>query len=289
MKLFRPSEGPAWLPRFGDSILSGFKSVMSAPFRPWRVAAADLPTASDYEGGIVWNTDDKRIGYSDGTAWRELAPAGDDAAYALRADNLSDLASAAAARTNLGLGTAATQNVGTTGATLPLLSTANAWTTDQSFSGLVKANGGGIAFPATQVASADPNTLDDYEEGSWTPALAFGGASTGVTYNTQAGRYTKVGRLVFIDVRILLTSKGSATGVASITGLPFIAAALPAATMTIAGTNFASTVTNPVCLGQPAATTLGLVNFAAGALSNVTDASFNNNTLIVVGGAYSVT
>jgi hypothetical protein len=53
----------------------------------------------------------------------------------------------------------------------------------------------GISFPATQSACADVNTLDDYEEGTWTPS--YSAAFTG-TYaaNGQVGRYTKVGRLV---------------------------------------------------------------------------------------------
>ena len=78
-----------------------------------------------------------------------------------------------------------------------------------------------IAFPATQVASAGANTLDDYEEGSWTPVIAFGGASVGVTYSVQAGFYTKIGNRVCVTGRILLTSKGSSVGAAVITGLPF--------------------------------------------------------------------
>ena len=65
------------------------------------------------------------------------------------------------------------------------------------------------------------NTLDDYEEGNWTPVLKFGGGTTGITYNTQIGRYTKIGRQVFINATIYLSSKGSSTGVAQITGLPF--------------------------------------------------------------------
>ena len=80
----------------------------------------------------------------------------------------------------------------------------------------------GITFPATQVASADVNTLDDYEEGTWTPELAFNGSSTGITYDSGArGFYTKIGNVVNVFVRMVLTSKGVQTGVATITGLPF--------------------------------------------------------------------
>jgi hypothetical protein len=58
-------------------------------------------------------------------------------------------------------------------------------------------NGGtGINFPATQSASGNPNALDDYEEGTWTPTVT--GGYTGITYNTQNGYYTKIGRLVNI-------------------------------------------------------------------------------------------
>jgi hypothetical protein len=79
----------------------------------------------------------------------------------------------------------------------------------------------GITFPATQVASADANTLDDYEEGTWTPTVAFGGNSVSQTYNTQTGNYTKIGRQVFVQCFVNMSDKGSSTGDATITGLPF--------------------------------------------------------------------
>lgn len=63
--------------------------------------------------------------------------------------------------------------------------------------------------------------LNDYEEGTWTPAVAFGGASVGVTYAARQGRYTKVGRAVTVSFYILLSSKGSSAGNLSVTGLPF--------------------------------------------------------------------
>jgi hypothetical protein len=81
--------------------------------------------------------------------------------------------------------------------------------------------GGQIAFPASQSASAGANTLDDYEEGVWTPVITFGAASVGITYTAQTGFYTKVGRTVTVSCYILLSNKGSSTGSAQITGLPF--------------------------------------------------------------------
>jgi len=86
------------------------------------------------------------------------------------------------------------------------------------------ASAGQIVFPATQNASSDVNTLDDYEEGTWTPTVAFGGAAVGVTYGAQTGNYVKIGRWVFISFYLSLTSNGSSTGALTITGLPFASA-----------------------------------------------------------------
>jgi len=67
-------------------------------------------------------------------------------------------------------------------------------------------SGAGITFPATQSASTDANTLDDYEEGTFTPT-AYGAASAGTTtYTTQAGTYTKIGRQVTITFAINYTA-----------------------------------------------------------------------------------
>lgn len=61
------------------------------------------------------------------------------------------------------------------------------------------------------------------EEGTWTPGISFGGGSTGVTYDVHEGEYVKVGKLVTANFVMMLTSKGSSTGEASVTGLPFAA------------------------------------------------------------------
>lgn len=89
-------------------------------------------------------------------------------------------------------------------------------------------SGKGIDFSATSSGSGTMNSelLADYEEGAWTPILAFGGLSTGITYQAynKAGFYYKIGNIVFFSCTQYLSSKGSATGAATVGGLPFTSA-----------------------------------------------------------------
>ena len=79
---------------------------------------------------------------------------------------------------------------------------------------------GGVYLGGTGSA----NKLDDYEEGTWTPSLTFGGGSTGMDYGARSGHYTKVGNIVHATMYVSLNSKGSSTGDAQIEGLPFTSA-----------------------------------------------------------------
>lgn len=79
---------------------------------------------------------------------------------------------------------------------------------------------GSIAFPPAQIASSDPNTLDDYEEGAFTPT-AIGDSVSGVgTYTIQTGEYTKIGNRVFFNIS-LGWSAHTGSGLLRISGLPF--------------------------------------------------------------------
>ena len=80
----------------------------------------------------------------------------------------------------------------------------------------------GIKFLATQVASTDVNTLDDYDENnSYTPTLS---AAVGtLTAATAAMRYTKIGNRIFYFVIITITTNGTAA-----TNLRFTLPATPA-------------------------------------------------------------
>lgn len=69
------------------------------------------------------------------------------------------------------------------------------------------------------------NYLTDYEEGTFTPDLSFGGVASGISWNTQAGRYTKIGRLVLVGVYLYTTGgRGSQTGNATV-NMPFLSEA----------------------------------------------------------------
>jgi hypothetical protein len=84
------------------------------------------------------------------------------------------------------------------------------------------ASGSGITFPATQSASTDANTLDDYEEGTFTPS--FGASTTNPTISytgdTQ-GKYTKIGNVVYVNLRIAINSYSGGSGNLELRGLPF--------------------------------------------------------------------
>ena len=69
--------------------------------------------------------------------------------------------------------------------------------------------------------TASANALDDYEEGSWTPVITFGGNSAGQTYRDQNGRYIKIGNAVIVSCYVSFINKGTSTGAALLTGLPF--------------------------------------------------------------------
>jgi len=79
----------------------------------------------------------------------------------------------------------------------------------------IPSDASGITFPATQVASSNANTLDDYEEGTWTPSI--GGTAT---YNAQNGSYIKIGQLVYVFCYLNINAQGTGS-TTTVSGLPF--------------------------------------------------------------------
>jgi len=122
----------------------------------------------------------------------------------------------------------------------------------------------------------------DYEEGTWNPALTFSGGSTGITYaSTPLGKYTKIGRLVVAHFVINLSSKGTSTGAARVTGLPFPDGV---GVMHVTIDQWARFTPSLVFLGggispiDPSGVGLRALTVAATALGNLTDANLANNS-----------
>jgi hypothetical protein len=88
---------------------------------------------------------------------------------------------------------------------------------------IVFASGQGLDFSATSNSSGTMTSelLSDYEEGTWTPSLNFSGGTTGITYTNRQGYYTKIGNIVYLQFVIVLSNKGSSTGNANVSGVPF--------------------------------------------------------------------
>jgi hypothetical protein len=78
------------------------------------------------------------------------------------------------------------------------------------------ASGSGITFPATQSASSDANTLDDYEEGTFTVTDQSG---AGLTFSNNTGRYVKVGGLVYFAMDVIFPTTASVANI--VLSLPF--------------------------------------------------------------------
>ena len=131
-------------------------------------------------------------------------------------------------------------------------------------------SGAGITFPATQSASSNANTLDDYEEGTYTATLTTN-ASGSITLTTSEKTlsYTKIGRIVCVNGYISVNSVSSPTGSAIQLNLPFTVAN---------GTEFGSSVLfSSNTLGSSKAANIPLGSVATGGtVCNVYDGSINS-------------
>lgn len=93
-----------------------------------------------------------------------------------------------------------------------------------TISGTVNLLTGQMRFPVSQNASADANTLDDYEEGTFTPTITFSTpGDLNVVYSVRIGQYTKIGDLVNVSIRVITTTFtwSTSSSTLSISGLPF--------------------------------------------------------------------
>ena len=125
---------------------------------------------------------------------------------------------------------------------------------------------------------------------SFTPVLNCGGSPTGITYSTQSGYYQQIGNVVYFGIELILSSKGSESGSATITGLPVAAASLDTEGTALVQ-NVTLTPTNLYSYYQISnATTTVLLyqNTIAGVQSALADTNFANNSEVFITGLYFV-
>ena len=130
-----------------------------------------------------------------------------------------------------------------------------------------------------------------YETGTWTPTVSFGGGSTGITYSTQEGFYTRVGRICYFTCSVVLSNKGSSTGIAKITGLPFSGANLTGNVSTV-GPLWVNSAVGLASLpfGSVTDSEASITLYQSGATgqSNLTDANYGNATNMRISGTYQI-
>jgi hypothetical protein len=146
---------------------------------------------------------------------------------------------------------------------------------------VISTSGKGIDFSATS-GTGTSELLADYEEGTFTPNLKFGGGTTGITYTARSGKYIKVGNKVTVLIFFQLSNKGSSTGSATIADLPFTngnGAGFEGATFSVNYWNNFGAAIIPLGYVQSNATSITLVNGTASTTATaISDTSFNNSS-----------
>jgi hypothetical protein len=153
-----------------------------------------------------------------------------------------------------------------------------------TFTNPLNMSGNNTAWAGAYANSWDP-------AGSWTPVVTYGGASVGVTYTTQQGRYEKIGRRLFFSLYVQLSSKGSSTGNMSITGLPVASAAsgvLTSHSISVIANSVGATVGDTALSADIAAGSTGVRAFkeVAGFATQLTDADCTNTSRFIITGHY---
>ena len=147
--------------------------------------------------------------------------------------------------------------------------------------GINELTGEVLAGPGTGSQAATINLTGT----SWTPVLKFGGGTTGITYSVQSATYIPIDLLVFTIGRITLTSKGSSTGAATITGLPFTVATQPGVFFMpyFANMNSMKAMTGKANTGG---TVMDLYHEDPTGSTALADTDFNNTTDFIFGGMF---
>ncbi len=162
-------------------------------------------------------------------------------------------------------------------------------TNTNAITGAGTINYDGLSFNNTS-KTINTTTQSALNGTTFSPTLQFGGGTTGITYTTRYGKFIRFDNVVFFSIYINLSSKGSSTGSATIASLPFTSAndtgnynyptdfiAGGVAALQVGWSNLAA-----------AASTLSLFQEIAGTATALTDANFNNTTIVRTQGFYFI-
>lgn len=164
---------------------------------------------------------------------------------------------------------------------------ATRYTFAQAGTQILRIDADGIKFGTDSSAS---NALDDYEEGTWTMGISFGGNSVGATYANNTGTYTKIGRQVTVNGLVEFSNKGTSTGLAAISGLPFPIGS--AVANYVAGSAYFGAVTflgqfQVFAISSESRVRLRDVS-SLGVISDLNETNFANNSTVMIGLTYFV-
>jgi hypothetical protein len=149
---------------------------------------------------------------------------------------------------------------------------------------VISTSGKGIDFSATP-GTGTSELLADYEEGTWTPSFTF--ASGSVTYTTQTGTYTKVGRLVTLSIYIKLATVSSPASYVIIQNPPFTMGSTIRGAGAVYVEALVAGVNNVVCQIRNGNNDLFLQTFANGAVGSLTG-YLQANSIIQITASYEV-
>jgi hypothetical protein len=132
------------------------------------------------------------------------------------------------------------------------------------------------------------------QEGTWTPAIAFGGNSVGVTYGTAAGGYmlstSALGSFAFITGTVILTNEGTSTGALTITGLPYALAGLAGSwvPVNVHIENFTTSTGSPQGKVAPGTNVIQMYQTKTGTASVMDNTNTTNTSVIIFSVYYRV-
>jgi hypothetical protein len=221
-------------------------------------------------------------------------------------NNLSDLASVSTAKTNLSLNNvdntsdatknaavATLNNKSISGASNTLSNIGNSSLTNSSIT--IGSTNIPLGTTSTAIAGLSGgvnfggSTLSTYTDSTCTLTLKFGGVSTGITTSSNVCKYAQIGNTVFLKLEMILTNKGSATGVATLTGLP-VNASNTANFQQVGFLYLVGTFTGTTNVFTDTTTPSQLLLYVnnAGTGAQLVDTNFTNSSIIILNLSYSV-